>query len=165
MPARNEIYSSITGASDSVRRKYLKELADYTKRDTILYSSAFISYKPNVPGILISVTNQDIQSFMAGMQGLNSDKLDLILHSPGGSLEAAEQIVKYLRNKYSYIRAIVPQNAMSAGTWWKNDKARQSLSRKAINPCHQPAKKEIFGSETENQTKISIEKSMSKAIK
>lgn len=53
---------------------------------------------------------------MSALHGLNGDKLDLILHSPGGSLEAAEQIVTYLRSKYKYIRAIIPQNAMSAAT-------------------------------------------------
>lgn len=42
--------------------------------------------------------------------------MDLIIHSPGGSLEAADQIVQYLRSKYKHIRAIVPQNAMSAAT-------------------------------------------------
>lgn len=53
---------------------------------------------------------------MTSLNGLKGDKLDLILHSPGGSLEAAEQLVQYLRAKYSHIRAIVPQNAMSAAT-------------------------------------------------
>jgi len=50
------------------------------------------------------------------VHGLKGDHLDLILHSSGGSLEAAEQIVQYLRAKYQFIRAIVPQNAMSAAT-------------------------------------------------
>lgn len=53
---------------------------------------------------------------MAALHGLSGKRLDLILHSPGGSLEAAEQIVSYLRAKYEFIRAIVPQNAMSAAT-------------------------------------------------
>jgi len=33
---------------------------------------------------------------MAALHGLKNDKLDLILHSPGGSLDAADQIVQYL---------------------------------------------------------------------
>jgi hypothetical protein len=57
-----------------------------------------------------------MQGFMSAIHGLKSDKLDLILHSPGGSMEAAEQIVQYLRAKYKHIRAFVPQNAMSAAT-------------------------------------------------
>lgn len=50
------------------------------------------------------------------IHGLKGNTLDLILHSPGGSFEAADQIVTYLRSKFSHIRAIVPQNAMSAAT-------------------------------------------------
>ena len=43
-------------------------------------------------------------------------KLDLILHSPGGSPEAAEQMLEYLRTQFDYIRAIVPLQAKSAAT-------------------------------------------------
>jgi hypothetical protein len=43
--------------------------------------------------------------------------LDLILHTPGGSIAAAESIVDYLKRMFGRnIRAIVPQIAMSAGT-------------------------------------------------
>ena len=43
--------------------------------------------------------------------------LDLMLHTPGGDLAAAESLVGYLRSMFKTdIRAIVPQLAMSAGT-------------------------------------------------
>lgn len=42
--------------------------------------------------------------------------LDLIVHSPGGSPDAAEALVHYLRSKFSDIRIVVPQAAMSAAT-------------------------------------------------
>ena len=71
---------------------------------------------PKIPPSLISIMNDDIHGFMSALHGLKNDKLDLILHSPGGSAEAAEQIVNYLRAKYKHIRAIIPQNAMSAAT-------------------------------------------------
>jgi len=121
MPSRNEIQDEITkakgGAQDSIRRKYLTELSTYTGRDTIIISSAFSSGKvQNLPTFLISITNEDIQGVMSALHGLKNNKLDIILHSPGGSLEAAEQIVNYLRNKYEHIRVIIPQNAMSAAT-------------------------------------------------
>lgn len=80
----------------------------------------FTSYSTNkdgkVPAELISLTSEDVQGFMASLHGLNGNKLDLILHSPGGHVEAAEQIVNYLRMKYHHIRAIIPQCAMSAAT-------------------------------------------------
>ena len=53
---------------------------------------------------------------MTAMHGQSKDQLDLIIHSPGGHVEAVEQIINYLRSKYSHIRAIVPQSAMSAAT-------------------------------------------------
>jgi hypothetical protein len=42
--------------------------------------------------------------FMETIHGLPGPNLDLILHSPGGSGSAAEQIVKYLRTKFDHIR-------------------------------------------------------------
>ncbi|MCD6237998.1 MAG: serine protease [Thermotogae bacterium] len=121
MPTKDEIQKEILSqkgaAQDNVRRQYLKDLHDYTKRDTIIYASAFTSKKmPQLPPFLMSITNEDIQGFMSALHGLSGENLDLILHSPGGSLEAADQIVQYLRSKYQNIRAIIPQNAMSAAT-------------------------------------------------
>ena len=121
MPARNEIQEEIqrrkASSQDEVRREYLKELAKLTERDTILYASAFSSpTMPQIPGIILTITQDDIQGFMSALHGLSGKSLDLILHSPGGSMEAADQIVQYLRAKYQHIRAIIPQNAMSAAT-------------------------------------------------
>jgi hypothetical protein len=120
MPARNDIQQQImkrkAAGQDEVRRSFMKNLAGLTKRDTVLYASAFTSPPPHIPALALSVSLDDVQGFMAALHGLKGDELDLILHSPGGSMEAAEQIVQYLRSKYRHIRAIVPQNAMSAAT-------------------------------------------------
>jgi len=55
MPARNEIQNEILAAKslaqDNVRRKYIKELSDYTKRDTIIYMTAYTTGKMPVPAI------------------------------------------------------------------------------------------------------------------
>lgn len=40
----------------------------------------------------------------------------MIIHSPGGSAEATEALVKYLRAKFQHIRVIIPYGAMSAPT-------------------------------------------------
>ncbi len=82
MPTRNEIYGQINSASDLVRRQYLKELNNYTKRDAILYSSFFHGLNQNIPSYLISININDIQGFMAALHGMKSENLDLILHSP-----------------------------------------------------------------------------------
>ena len=118
MAGWNDILKEISETQstyDYVRRKYLKELAEYTGRNVIAYYSGWLSY-PNANNIDIS--DSDMTGFMNCIQGLDcSLGLDLILHTPGGFPDAAEAIVTYLRNKFnSDIRVIVPQLAMSAGT-------------------------------------------------
>ena len=117
MPTWGEILSEFgtsPNTPDSIRRKYLSGLAKYTGRDTILYSTKWTDPSGVSPDA-ISITEEDIQGFMEVVHGLRNTNLDLIIHSPGGSPVATEAIVKYLRKKFTNIRTIVPQGAMSAG--------------------------------------------------
>lgn len=124
MPNLSDIRRAVadTPAQDVLRRNYLKKLHNLVQRDVILYAADFSRPASNIPGVLVSINDSDVQHFMSVISELRqtadprSDKLDLILHSPGGSLAAAEQIVCYLRKQYQHIRVIVPQNAMSAAT-------------------------------------------------
>jgi len=116
MPTWGEILGELqTSNPDAIRRKYLTQLAQHTNRDVILYSTKWTD-PGNVSPDAVSITEEDIQGFMEVVHGLRNTKLDLILHSPGGSPVAAEAIVKYLRKKFTDIRVAVPQGAMSAGT-------------------------------------------------
>ncbi len=49
MPTRNEIHLEIiktkSESQDKIRRRYLKKLARYTKRNTIVYATAFTANK------------------------------------------------------------------------------------------------------------------------
>lgn len=101
---------------DILRRKYLKELSEYTGRNVICYYSGFLQ-KPEV-GAANAVNDSDKNGFMTTINGLDvSLGLDLILHTPGGDTAATESIVDYLWQKFSGdIRCFVPQMAMSAGT-------------------------------------------------
>lgn len=125
MPTWSEILNEVSELQtkkdphpfDVVRRKYLAALSQYTRRDTILYATRWI--QPGVHnGEVEAITNEDIEGLMEVVHGLTSKKLDVILHSPGGSAEATEAIVSYLRNKFEDIRIIVPHAAMSAATMW-----------------------------------------------
>jgi len=102
-------------AIDVVRRKYLKELSDLTGRNTIAYYSCFLT-NPNIEES--SIADIDKNGFMSVINKLDRSKgLDLILHTPGGDIAAAESIVEYLRSMFGKnIRAVIPQIAMSAGT-------------------------------------------------
>lgn len=121
MPNREEIAREMipTNKYDEIRRKYLSELNEYTKRNTIVYGTCFSNSKMNfvkIPQSLVSINLDDVQGFMAALKDVKGKELDIILHSPGGQIEPTEQIVTYLRSKFDHIRAIIPQNAMSAAT-------------------------------------------------
>lgn len=100
---------------DQIRRKYIKELAQKRGRNVIIYYSGWFQ-KPDIPEC--SILDTDINGFMSTIHNLDkSTGLDLILHTPGGSLAATENIVNYLRSVFNCdIVAFIPQIAMSAGT-------------------------------------------------
>jgi hypothetical protein len=101
---------------DAVRRKYLVFLHGHTKRNTILYASRWTQPETAINPEVLSVSDEDIEGFMETVHGLTGTAVDLIIHSPGGSAEAAEALVTYLRSKFMDVRAIVPHAAMSAAT-------------------------------------------------
>ncbi|MBO3707757.1 MAG: S49 family peptidase [Candidatus Accumulibacter sp.] len=101
---------------DILRRKYIADLARYTKRNVICYYSGWLQ-KPDL-GMMAAVNDNDKNGLMTTINGLEVSKgLDLILHTPGGDTAATESIVDYLWSKFQGdIRCFVPQMAMSAGT-------------------------------------------------
>jgi len=101
---------------DFLRRKYLTELYQKTGRNVILYASAWTQTGSVVDPGLLSINEEDLQGLMEVVHNLQGNKLDLIIHSPGGSPTATEALVKYLRTKFDDIRVIIPHAAMSAAT-------------------------------------------------
>lgn len=114
----NEITAQVRGnvpnAFDVTRQKYLQALSNITGRDVIVYASKWTA--GGIPPNLVSIIDEDLQGFMEAVYGLKNRNLDLILHTGGGSAEATDAIVSYLRQKFENIRIIIPQAAMSAGT-------------------------------------------------
>lgn len=107
---------SVGLACYAVRQAYLRKLNETTKRDTIVYGANWVWSKVHSRNADTQITDEDVYGFMAVMGGLKSKKLDLILHTPGGMPNAAEAILKYLRQKFHHIRVIIPFAAMSSGT-------------------------------------------------
>jgi ATP-dependent protease ClpP protease subunit len=103
------------GALDTVRRKYLAQIAAKTGRNVIAYYSGWLQGKNPADSI---VNDRDKNAFMVNIHKLDRSRgLDLILHTPGGDLAATESIVDYLFLMFGNdIRAIIPQISMSAGT-------------------------------------------------
>jgi hypothetical protein len=98
---------------DKVRRRYLAALAQKTGKATIVYSTAFLDKDPSLAA---AITLGDVQGFMNAVADLHSRELDLLVTSPGGSPEATESIIAYLRTQFDHIRVFVPVAAMSAAT-------------------------------------------------
>lgn len=116
MPSGKDILDEIKATGDNldiVRAKYMGELQQYTKRKTIAYYSGWL-YAQGRGSFLID--DLDMNGFMVTIHNLSGEELDLILHTPGGEIGAAEAIIHYLLGKFSDIRVIVPHLAMSAGT-------------------------------------------------
>ena len=84
--------------------------------NVIVYASAFLQ-KPSVPPENVMVMPEDINGFMAALNGMDWTKgLTLVLHTPGGVTMATQTIVEYVRTKFDRLEVIVPTFAMSAGT-------------------------------------------------
>lgn len=122
MPSWNEILKEIGSQPnnyDLIRRQYLLKLHQKTKRNLIVYYSGWLQ-KGNIAqhGFRFDINDADNMGFMSTIKGLDKNiGLDLILHTPGGSIGTTESIVTYLRSIFgTNIRAIIPQIAMSAGT-------------------------------------------------
>lgn len=123
MPNWNDILTEINRSGsthDLVRRRYLKKLSAKTKRNTILYYSAWlqkIDLSRQQPWEF-QINDADKNGLMATIHEMDRTRgLDLVLHTPGGDMAATKSLVDYLRQMFgTNIRAIIPQIAMSGGT-------------------------------------------------
>jgi ATP-dependent protease ClpP protease subunit len=102
---------------DSVRRGKLAALAAHTKRPAVLYATDFLN-ESKIKHVqnAVAITAEDVRGLAEVVRGLAGDAVDLILHSPGGSPEAAESIVAVLRSRFRTVRVLVPVMAKSAAT-------------------------------------------------
>jgi hypothetical protein len=100
---------------DGIRQRYIESIRSQSGRAVIVYASSWLT-KAGLNDAALSVQADDVHALMECCHGVEENELDLVLHSPGGSPEAAEQMINYLRTQYSYIRAIVPLQAKSAAT-------------------------------------------------
>lgn len=79
--------------------------------DVLVFASDFS--KPQAP---ISILYTDLVPIADQLANLSGSRLDLILETPGGSGEVAEDIIRILRRRYDHIGVIIPGWAKSAGT-------------------------------------------------
>ena len=93
------------------RKKQLKEISQIRGRDIFVYAADV--QKGDMP---ITIAYSDLVPILDQMQFLKGNALDVILETPGGSGEAAEDIINIFRDKYDDVSFIIPGMAKSAGT-------------------------------------------------
>lgn len=116
MPNWAEVLHEIQDSLEKTKAKYLQDFHNHTGRNVIVYYSAWLD--KNLRGGNSGIIERDRNGFMNCISGLDDTKgLDLIIHTPGGELQATQSIVNYLNATYNGdIRVFVPNTAMSAGT-------------------------------------------------
>jgi hypothetical protein len=113
----NDIASRGVNGQDIVRREKLAALFAATGRPVILYAvDMFNQRKIAAAGGDVAIDLSDKEGFKEVLHGIAGDNLDVILHSPGGSPEATESIVRLLRSRFQNLRFIIPNIAKSAAT-------------------------------------------------
>lgn len=118
---QNEIIEAQqTGAADfvdQVRRNAYKEFAKISGRPLLVYATAFQNpLKAGNFGPLLSIDLTDKDGFSEIAEPIKSKKVDILIHSPGGSAEATESIVSILRSQFTDVRFIITGAAKSAAT-------------------------------------------------
>lgn len=92
-----------------IRLQLMKDIENHTGRKLIVYAT-------DAKKGMSTIEPDDIVGFSDLIKGLEGQPLDIFINSPGGSAEATEQIVNFLRSNFRDIRFIVPNIAMSAAT-------------------------------------------------
>ena len=90
------------------RKTQLARIAALRNRCVLVMATDFRSR-------LASLTVEDLLPIDDQLSNLQGDALDLVLETPGGSGEAAEDIVRLIRRKFSSMGIVVPGTAKSAG--------------------------------------------------
>ncbi len=97
---------------EAERKTQLARVEEIRGRDVLVYA-ANLSVRVQAP---ISIEYADLLPINDQLANLEGEALDLLIETPGGSGEVAEDIVTLLRGKYEHVAAVVPGAAKSAGT-------------------------------------------------
>jgi hypothetical protein len=95
----------------SERKSQLKRIARLRGRDVLVFAADI-----NKSIQQVSIDYSDLLPFTDQLSNLKGKQIDLILETPGGSGEVAEDLVKAMRGQYEDVAVIVPGYAKSAGT-------------------------------------------------
>lgn len=97
------------------RTNCYREIEQLRGNPLIVYATKFVENIP--PGAPINIDISDVDGFTDLVNNTpKSDKIDVLIHSPGGRPDATERIVSILRNKFKEVNFLIPHSAYSAAT-------------------------------------------------
>lgn len=99
-------------ALSAERKVQLRRVADIRQRDILVFAADL----KKAGQAQIQISFPDILPVRDQLSNLTGRAIDVILETPGGYAEYAEQIVRIIRGRYPSVAIIVPGAAMSAGT-------------------------------------------------
>lgn len=94
----------------------MKSLSDHVNLPVICYMSAFTTPGKTYDSQGLSIIPNDMQGFQMCVGDCPREGVLLILHTPGGNLEATKQIITYLRSVFKKVNVAIPHLAYSGGT-------------------------------------------------
>ena len=94
----------------------IKRVCDLSGAPLIVYASACTAAPGKAAPELLQIDVSDKVGFHSMLENMSGPTLDILIHSPGGSADAAETIVEEIRRKFDRVRFIVPSYAKSAAT-------------------------------------------------
>lgn len=93
------------------RKKQLRRISGLREgRPVLTFAAAMTKVAP------IGIDYDDLVPISDQLSNLKGDKIDVIIETPGGSAEIAEDIVESIRSRFVEVTMIVPGHAKSAGT-------------------------------------------------
>jgi hypothetical protein len=105
------------GDFDRVRRSKYELIKKITGRPLLVYATAFLNpIKAQMASPFLTLDLSDKDGFFEIIRNIDSEEVDIFIHSPGGSAEATESVVKMLRAKFRIVRFIITGVAKSAAT-------------------------------------------------
>lgn len=99
----------------ALRVSCYKEIEKHRGCPLLVYATKFLDSQPE--GIPNFIDLSDVDGFTDLINSITeNDKIDVLLHSPGGRPDATERIVGILRNKFKEVNFLIPHSAYSAAT-------------------------------------------------
>jgi hypothetical protein len=93
------------------RKRILNEISILRGRDVFVFASDLMK-----PGEEIQICYNDLLPFNDLISDLGSAEIDIILETPGGFAEIAEDLINLLHSRFTSVSVIIPGYAKSAGT-------------------------------------------------